>query len=451
MNDGAEERASSPPPVPPLLDPSESSESAALAALAKKQTFFARFKRRSKKTRTTVDSPSSEALQERVPDADAALVDISLSDIDTTGSSSEAFHSDAQVTSTGRGKDVYEWVTLYENQRGWTILSTPYYSSATLLPLDPAAFTVSLPAGSPRAAEHPRTVQDKDQYQLPDPTWKWVSKWWMIDMRSDGAVQWDGFEYNWFFRRGRWRPRVGPLSAGGYVRRRRWVRLMVRPATEAELAQMPAGGSSVAGSSPAGSSAPGLESGEDVWRGDEDDWHRCTLAMKALVRDGRKLEVWRAWLGVVVSHDRRKQWTEDRDDDVNASPFTTLAQDAHPPVRDEWLLAVLKPHARDVLHQFVFPDSRAQFLELLLRADLGGRLASTGIFEDGADFYSRSPSLATIAPSKPSVPRSLEAIADEQEGEDSTAPSRQQSVAQAQDEKDQAAEALNKVQVGTTS
>ncbi|KZW02513.1 hypothetical protein EXIGLDRAFT_734622 [Exidia glandulosa HHB12029] len=441
---GPASRVSSPPPVAPLLPPSESSESAALAALAKKKSFFGRFRSHRSKTKPPRASVSSETLEG--PPADAASIDISFPE---PGTASDALHSSSEpaVSTAGRrGRDVYEWVTLYENQRGWTLLSTPYYSSATLLPFDPAAFTVSLPSGQ-------LTVQDKEQFQLPDPTWKWVSKWWMIDMRSDGAVQWDGFEYNWLFKQKRWRPRVGPLSAGGYVRRRRWVRLMVRPATDEELAEDQDGGPGSVHSSPMGSERDG--GGEDeVWRGDEDDWTRCAAVMKRLERDGRKLEVWRSWLGVVVSHDRRRQWTEDNEA-LDESPFMVLAQDSNPPVREEWLLAVLRVHAREVLHQFfIFPDSRAQFLELLLRAGLGDRLADTGIFDDGAgDFYSRSPSLATIEPSKPSVPHSLSAIKDEGEDEqtDADSRSRQPSVAQAQDEKEQAADALDKVQVGADS
>lgn len=51
----------------------------------------------------------------------------------------------------------------------------------------------------------------------------------MIDMR-DGNVQHDGFEYNWSFGGKKWRSRAGRFNTGALVRRRRWARLMVRPA-----------------------------------------------------------------------------------------------------------------------------------------------------------------------------------------------------------------------------
>ncbi|KAF8581636.1 hypothetical protein K439DRAFT_1241115, partial [Ramaria rubella] len=112
-----------------------------------------------------------------------------------------------------------------------TIFSTAYYSSRSLLLHDPPPFTVpdsreSSPFQHPHHAPPNVTLTT---YPLPDPTWRWVSKSWLVDMRGDGDVQHDGFEYNWFFQRCHWRARVGWLSAGGYVRRRRWVRLMIRP------------------------------------------------------------------------------------------------------------------------------------------------------------------------------------------------------------------------------
>ena len=65
---------------------------------------------------------------------------------------------------------------------------------------------------------------------------------------------------------------------------------------------------------------------DDVWLGDgpEEDWDRCHRFLKKIGRDGRKLELWRLWLGyydpghmdeftVEVSEGKRreKQWTED--------------------------------------------------------------------------------------------------------------------------------------------
>ena len=54
-----------------------------------------------------------------------------------------------------------------------------------------------------------------ESYPLPDGNWHWVSRCWMIDMRTDtGEVQHDGFEYNWFFRRHNWRAQIGSFNAG---------------------------------------------------------------------------------------------------------------------------------------------------------------------------------------------------------------------------------------------
>jgi hypothetical protein len=150
----------------------------------------------------------------------------------------------------------------------------------------------------------------------------------MIDMRSDmGEVQHDGFEYNWTFRNGKWRAEVGFLSSGGWVRRRRWVRLMMRPARakqikseidESHLSPQDAHAESSRPSlinTPKRTSIQSLPLSttmslseisfdpleldvDNVWRGDsaEQDWARCHAAMKLVSRDGKKLELWKRWL-----------------------------------------------------------------------------------------------------------------------------------------------------------
>jgi hypothetical protein len=164
----------------------------------------------------------------------------------------------------------------------------------------------------------------------------------MIDMRSNtGEVQHDGFEYNWMFRQHNWRAHVGSFSAGGWVRRRRWVRLMARPAKQAEGIGTSIGPSSdkrkicqsTASSFPPSILTQRTDTTDDwtqidpdeVWLGDpEADWKRCRSLMKCLGRDGRKLELWRLWLGFYhpehkekfIDSDekgkrREKQWTED--------------------------------------------------------------------------------------------------------------------------------------------
>lgn len=219
--------------------------------------------------------------------------------------------------------------------------STPYYSRLSLLPTDPPAFT--LPSATKQTRRHHPTVS-LSSYPLPDGDWHWVSRTWMV---GDGHTQYDGFEYNWFFRTKHWSPLVGFMSAGGWVRRRRWVRLMVRPAigrphtgTASGTATPALRGISEellrlrhteAGATRPPSIMPSVDSGKEeqeeeahVWTGDaEGDWERCHRALIHLDRDGRRLEVWERWLrapappkdGVTrklnVTAPPQKQWSED--------------------------------------------------------------------------------------------------------------------------------------------
>lgn len=168
-------------------------------------------------------------------------------------------------------------------------------------------------------------------------------------MRSDsGEVQHDGFEYNWLFRRHNWRAQIGSFNAGGWVRRRRWIRLMVRPAKPRKK-DLEVIGSSIASPDPNSSIKPSYRLStvstfspstntnlsrsssrwsqiepDEVWQGDpEGDWQRCRSLLKHIGRDGRKLELWKLWLGYYhpehkdkfLGHykgkQRQKQWTED--------------------------------------------------------------------------------------------------------------------------------------------
>lgn len=156
-------------------------------------------------------------------------------------------------------------------------------------------------------------------------------------MRTDsGEVQHDGFEYNWRFRQDKWKANVGNLSAGGWVRRRRWVRLMMRPArivSEGPHETSNGVGSyrtskSISSNMPLPSEismdAVNLDA-KEVWKGDdtEQDWSRCHVLLRRLGRDGRKLELWKMWLGGYYSEhshlghmlgdakEVKKQWTED--------------------------------------------------------------------------------------------------------------------------------------------
>ena len=274
-----------------------------------------------------------------------------------------------------------------------TVFSTPYYSHLSLLPWDPPPFTLPDTESSHEkfylTRSHKPTVT-LSSYPLPNGDWKWVSKSWMIDMQGDGQVQYDGFEYNWFFRRQKW-----SATSAAWVRRRRWIRLMMRPAkqrihpgtkvqilsstspsptigTLAGQSQSPVpsngGRSRYSWRSGRPSLPPSVSSPLSVdssvapsfiWQGDGvDDWERCHDYLRSLTRDGRKLEVWKLWLGlggVVESKDARetvdganinkKQWTEDE----GFLPSQTIVKtpkagdvSAVPP--REWIVIAVREH-----------------------------------------------------------------------------------------------------------
>lgn len=260
-----------------------------------------------------------------------------------------------------------------------TMFSIPYYSRLSLLPSDPSPFTT--PNTSPKRSEQPPI--SLINYPLPDGNWRWVSKCWMIDMRSDsGEVQHDGFEYNWVFRTHKWRAQVRALSAGGWVRRRRWVRLMMRPARprrEGEGHGQTTPTPTIRGSfndhptryrHSVGSSFPpsfSPDAGdtldlEGIWSSDDAElnWTKCRILMKHVGRDGRKLEVWKAWLGQyqpsIDSQEstdwkgkaRQKQWTEDdtpmpsEDEAKNSLPDDFMSQLRIPP--KEYMIPMLRTH-----------------------------------------------------------------------------------------------------------
>ncbi|KAI0047837.1 hypothetical protein FA95DRAFT_1605785 [Auriscalpium vulgare] len=278
--------------------------------------------------RNRANTLSSRAETETIdPDAQPFAIDLDDSSLTDSG--------------TGEDKDVYRWAVVYENQRGITLFSTAYYSPLSLLPHDPPPFTI--PEADGRGDRQPQV--SLTDFPLPDGTWRWVSNAWMIDMRDEGEVQFDGFEYNWFFRRYKWRAQVGTASAGGWVRRRRWIRLMMRPARNSPDPNLLTNGATPAAdsqpSSSSGSSALDLEVDEkDVWKGDEGDWRRCRLLMRQLITDGKKLEVWKDWLGIQPPQDskgKKKQWTED--------DYSLASEVAHEMLSTNWRPIHAKPPA----------------------------------------------------------------------------------------------------------
>ena len=122
---------------------------------------------------------------------------------------------------------------------------------------------------------------------------------------------------------------------GGFVRRRRWVRLMMRPGkAKRALLEMdqPSGvadgeivghdhpswiASILEGRSTTASSVLSISTHasepldqlpntitDDVWQGCDTDqqWARCHALMNRLGRDGRKLEMWKKWLEPCITH-----------------------------------------------------------------------------------------------------------------------------------------------------
>ncbi|KAH9898392.1 hypothetical protein C8Q73DRAFT_684699 [Cubamyces lactineus] len=330
-------------------------------------------------------------------------------------------------------KDVYRWAVLYENQRGAMVFSTPYYSALTLLPLDPPPFTIPTADRSPRKNQPTVSLED---YPLPDGSWKWVSRAWMIDMRGDGQVQYDGFEYSRSFRSRKWGPDPGFMSSRGLVRRRRWIRLMMRPAQTRHddldsLVNAP-GALSILPELPhieEGATRPPSvlltavdedEGTVDVWRGDEGDWVRCHLALRQLNRDGRKLELWATWLGVAdgVSVSRRRSRVpstfldraagqppnDRRDGDISgeteADRLTADTGVSTSKAQQSFIVPVLRAHGSELMGMFVYPDSRAQFLQLLGQAGLLAELRTgMGASESARalDFWSYTQDLEDVS------------------------------------------------------
>ncbi|CAO3683288.1 unnamed protein product [Rhizopus stolonifer] len=105
--------------------------------------------------------------------------------------------------------DEYVYDILYECQRGSLSVG---YSSKTLLQFDPNPWC---------DADMKFTPMNTGNYQLPDPTWQWVSKDWMIDMTDD--VDEVGWQYSLKFHGADWHGNYKHFRS--FVRRRRWIRL----------------------------------------------------------------------------------------------------------------------------------------------------------------------------------------------------------------------------------
>jgi len=171
-------------------------------------------------------------------------------------------------------------------------------------------------------------------------------------MRSDsGEVQHDGFEYNWMFRTRKWRAEVGPLSTGGWVRRRRWVRLMMKPARQNRRKHGDNLGYTDSSFNdldplvkpPNSGLSDNFLDAVDVWSSDdvELNWSKCQMIMKMLGRDGRKIELWKLWLRSIGETNRKgKARNEDGESDTQGNGSESLVQLRCPP--KEYLIPVLR-------------------------------------------------------------------------------------------------------------
>ncbi|KAI8068347.1 hypothetical protein BC940DRAFT_299758 [Gongronella butleri] len=106
-------------------------------------------------------------------------------------------------------KDDYVYDILYECQRGSWMVG---YSSKTLLQFDPNPWC---------DANMNFTPMKPSTFQLPDPTWEWVNKEWLVDLTGD--VDEAGWQYAVRFHGAKWHGNYKHFRS--FVRRRRWIRL----------------------------------------------------------------------------------------------------------------------------------------------------------------------------------------------------------------------------------
>jgi hypothetical protein len=167
---------------------------------------------------------------------------------------------------------------------------------------------------------------------------------------------------------------------------------------------------------------------DDVWQGYDTDqqWARCHALMNRLGRDGRKLELWKKWLGPHITNvdssamgrnkgkQRQKPCAEGNtsQSSENLNPGDSpahIASGTYSPALDHIACVVRKhvspvinahslnlmrnllPQADSILRLFVFPESRAQFIKLLDRAGLLTHLSTKpniGLSTSEVDFWS---------------------------------------------------------------
>jgi len=194
-------------------------------------------------------------------------------------------------------------------------------------------------------------------------------------MRGDGEVDSDGWEYNASFRSQEWRAQVKSLNRGGWVRRRRWVRLMMSPSylenePPEQLVDEPKLDSTMS------------REVSDVWKGDDGDWLRCSQVMKQCGRDGRKYELWKSWLITRKADEIVEQEGGSRIKTQDSYNGQWQVQ------RLEWIGTVLREHGRDIFWSFVYPETRARFLSLLEHGHLQANIDSELLDSVRSEFWS---------------------------------------------------------------
>jgi hypothetical protein len=106
---------------------------------------------------------------------------------------------------------------LYENQRGGFLCGIPLFSAQALGSLDPGPWT--------NAAMKP-SATDITNAQVPDPSWRWAWKEWVVNHDEERELDEEGWEYSFAFsKRFSWH---GPHSWNSFVRRRAWIRKRIK-------------------------------------------------------------------------------------------------------------------------------------------------------------------------------------------------------------------------------
>ncbi|WVO22087.1 uncharacterized protein IAS62_003412 [Cryptococcus decagattii] len=279
---------------------------------------------------------------------------------------------DPDSTETEPAELEFVWDVLFENQRGIYLLGTAYYSSNTLLPKDPSAFTRPnrmVPTTSSFALADPSqnpTVQPVksskknlhkakakssaptqsnetsytlDTYQPPSLEWEYLTPW-MVNMRTGTDEL--GWRYNPWFRKNGWSSHAGNLGWWGWVRRREWVRLRARTPRRKEEGKP----------LEERSRTPSFKL-ENVLSGDvSNNILRVLKVMGELGVDRERLELWKSWLDGIQK----------------GEPIWHRLQEL-----------VADDEASTLLHrQFVYPPSYQKFRDLLSKHSLTTLPAHSG-------------------------------------------------------------------------